>query len=520
MSEHPDVSGLSKAELLIAMQTDCVVFFTFYLEDALDLEIPPFHEDIWGELLEFVIALNQDGAIKTLKKLFAVPREHAKSTIAKLAAILFLKYTRLSFLLYVSKTQGHGKNAIKDILAWFESPQETELHGRSTPIKNSETEGLWISNIQIRDSMTVPPRTKRVTLKALGSLQQVRGLLINNQRPDLIILDDIEDLDNTTIELQPKLDRWLFGSLLKAFAKTYFVIMIGNMLSNTTILYRLSKDPEWNPTVLGSIVRNRTTGKLEPLWNGRHTLESLMKEYSTYRRIGQGATWEAEMMNLTMNEIYREDMKGIVYVAKPNPEDLEAGAIILDPAFGKNSWNDDSAFTVHARVKGQPVPAVVESRVGKFTEREMFEIFLELSYYWGITTWVIESQAAQRLLIPIFELLFQEYHIRGDIFTMLPIQRNQETKASAILAFRKIVKGGNYGIADTEYELVERLGDYDPSSKKPDDLCDSASYGNNIWIHFGKVIEFNGIKKVALIASGEAMESGLGVMLSSEIASW
>jgi hypothetical protein len=502
------------------MRHDCVAFFTFYLQEALDLEVPPFHEDIWGELLEFVEKLNRDGTIQTLKKLFAVPREHAKTTIAKLATILFLKYTKLSFLLYVSKTQGHGKNAIKDILGWLESPQERELHGHPTIIKNSETEGLWQLNIQIRTSMSEAPRVKRITMKALGSLQQVRGLLIDNKRPDLIILDDIEDLDNTTIELQPKLDRWLFGSLLKSFAKTYFVIMIGNMLSNTTILYRLSKDSEWNPTVLGSLVRNRDTRKLEPLWQGRHTLESLLKEYSTYRRMGQGATWEAEMMNLTMNEIYREDMKGLVYVPKPNPEDIEWGAIVLDPAFGKNSWNDDSAFTVHVKIKGIPIPAIVESRVGKFTELQQFEIFLELSYYWGLTTWVIEAQAAQKLLISYFNLLFQEYKIRADLFTLLPIQRHQDTKASAILAFRKAAKGGNYGIADTEFDLVEKLGDYDPTSKQHDDLCDSASYGLNIWIHFSQIIEINGIKKVAMIAHGESGVEGEGILLSAAIGNW
>lgn len=514
-------SQISKADLIVAMRHDCVSFFTFYLEDDLDLEVPAFHEDIWGELLEFVDKMNRDGTIQTLKKLFAVPREHAKTTIAKLATILFLKYTKLSFLLYVSKTQGHGKNAIKDILQWFESPQERELHGPCIQIKMSETEGLWDLVIRIRDSASAPPREKRITLKALGAGQQVRGLLINNKRPDLIILDDIEDLDNTTVDLQPKLDKWLFGSLLKAFAKTYFVIMIGNMLSETTALARLAKDPEWNPTVLGSLIRNKVTGKLEPLWPGRHSVESLLREYASYRRMGQGATWEAEMMNLTMNEIYREDMKGIVYVAMPNPEEIEAGALVLDPAFGKNSWSDDSSITVHVKIKGVPIPAIVDSRTGRFSEFEVFDILLELSYYWGITTWVIEAQAAQRLLISIFTLLLAERKIREDLFTMLPIQRNQETKGTAILAFRKAVKGGNYAISNTQYDLVEKLGDYDPTSKDHDDLCDSASYGMNIWVHFGKVIEMAGIKRVALLASGAIQESGSGsVQLSSDLSNW
>lgn len=518
MTNQAADAQLSKAELLVAMRTDCVTFFTFYLEDSLDLAIPEFHEDIWGELLEFVLQLNQDATIKTLKKLFAVPREHAKSTIAKLAVILFFKYTSLSFLLYVSKTQGHAIAAIEDILKWLDSPQEKELHGGILfTHKASATMGTWIVDIGIRDSMSAQPRRKRIILRAIGSLSQVRGSLLDNKRPDLCVLDDIEDLDNTTIELQPKLDRWLFGSLLKSFAKTYFVMMIGNMLSDTTILARLAKEPSWNPTVFGSIVKDKRTGQLRPLWDGRHTLESLLTEYMSYRKMGQGATWEAEMMNLTQNEIFKDNMRGVRYVPQPSPEDIEYGAIVLDPAFGLKTWHDDAAFTVHVKIRGVPVPTVVDSSVGKFSEEKLFDEFLRLSFYWGLNTWCIEANAAQKLLIPFFKLLMQSRHINEEAFVMLPVQNGIEGKGSKILAFRRTANTGSYGISTTQDDLVVKLGEYDPNSKKHDDLCDSAAYGLIIWEHYGTLIEGNGVKQMAMLAYGDSDSVGYPVIDSLDM---
>ena len=89
---------LSKEELKSAIQRDCVLFFSFYLQDELTMEVPDFHEEIWDELLEYLDRVNDPNMlVGVIRKLLAVPREHAKTTIIKLAVILFLRYSPLSF---------------------------------------------------------------------------------------------------------------------------------------------------------------------------------------------------------------------------------------------------------------------------------------------------------------------------------------------------------------------------------------------------------------------------------------
>lgn len=505
MDDSSTLVSINKDELLAAIQHDCVTFLSFYLGDKLTLAVPDLHIEIWNELLLMIQTSNQSGAIQQLRKLFAVPRDHAKSTLAKLAVVLFSRYSPFFFTLYVSKTNTIAKNAIRDILEWFNSPQERELYGAS-PIthKSSETESLWIISIPTRRNAGEAPTFKRLILKALGADQQVRGLNIANERPQIVVIDDIEDTDNTkTPEAQANLDEWFLGPFFKAISKRAVVIFIGNMIRKTTLLARLTKDPSWNPTVYGALVRNKTTGLLEPLWPGRHTVESLLAEYREYRRLGRGYIWEAEMMNLTQDDILMSNMDGTVRASQPLPEMLEAGFITVDPAFGQNSWNDDTGIVVHARIKGYGIPFVVDSKCEKMTEDEIFDNLIEFSYKWGITCWCIEAEAAQKLLIPYFRLLMQSRKMNEGLFMMLPVVSGGTKKASRIVAWRNSVSSGSYGIVWEEQIILDKLIEYLPDAKVHDDHIDSGAYGVTAWQLYGETINSLGIKQVAMLVFGD-----------------
>ncbi len=510
-------ADLSVAELLTALQHDCVTFFGFYLGEDLTLQVPDFHEEIWAELLDMLRQSNLPGATFQLHKLFAVPREHSKSTIAKLAVILFLRYSPLSFVLYVSKTNGMATNAIRDILMWLNSAQEQQLFGPVSVIKSSENESLWIINIMIRRSSTERPWVKTCIFRALGSDQQVRGTLIRNKRPQIVVIDDIEDLDNTKVSQQGGLDEWFMGSLMKAFDSTRHVcIFIGNMIRKTSLLARLAKEKEWNPTVFGCLVRDRVTNELRPLWIGKHTVEALLKEYRYYKRMGTGHMWEAEMMNLTQDEILTNDLSKVVMPPMPMPEDLEAGCLCLDPAFGLKGWNDYSAITVHARIKGVGIPVIIDSWYGRVKEDVIFDMLLELSMKWGISTWCIESVAAQQLLIPYFTLLMQVRKLNENVITFLPLQSGKQAKPSRILAMTNAVGTSNYGIAEGQNELLQAYVDYSSDSTEHDDLVDSGAYGLIAWQTYGQTIESNGIKQIAMVIFNSGEENTL--MLEHQIA--
>jgi len=499
---------VDKEQLLIAIRRDCQVFLSFYMGDQLDLEIPDFHEELWDEFLHLLDEVNDPAKLTgTLKKLLGVPREHAKTTLVKLAVILFFRYSRLSFCAYISNTFAAALNAIKDIKDWMTSNQEVDLYGAPDIIKSSDTDGLFIMAIGIPGQ----ERKKVVILKAFGVGTQIRGTLIRNQRPDFMVFDDVESQETAASKLQQaKLDAWCLGTALKSMGRLGLCVFIGNMIGEGSLLARLSRDAasEWRPTVFGAIIRDRN-GFLRPLWKGRWTLQALLDEYASYRRLGNGHIWEAEMMNLTAKDIFGESLANAIRVPRPDPNEIEAGFICLDPAFGTHGWNDESAITVHLRLLGGDIPFVAELIHGRYKEEQLFDEMVAASYRWGLTTWVIEAQAAQRLLIPLFRAFLIQRGMMPELFLMIPILAGKESKASRILAFRTIVAKGSYGLCETVQELFERLEAYSPDGNDHDDAEDSASYGTLVWNLHGTLVKGQGRQDVAGLIMGTATAGSL-----------
>lgn len=502
--------SLDRSELIRALRIDCISVLAFYLGDELDLDVPEFHEEIWDEFVEYLDKVNDPRFIVgKLQKLFCVPRGHAKSTLSKLAVILFLRYSKFSFALYASNTKNIAMNAIKDIIGWLDSEQDRDLFNHTCyREKSNEAEALWIIHIGMPDG-----GTKRCILKAIGADAQVRGTLIESRRPELVVIDDCEDLSTASTEAtQTRLDEWLFGSLLEAVAKKSLVIMLGNMIKKTTAICRLSKDTEWNPTVFGAIVRDKKTGELKPLWPGMHSVNSLLKAYASRRKLGLGYVWVHEWMNLTAEEVFGVDMANAVQIPFPNPDQIISGCIVVDPAFGEKSYNDNTSITVHVQLKnkedfGYGIPHVIDVRTGRFIEEAILDQLLELTEIWGINTWCIESISAQRLLIPYFRLAMRLRLLDPDKIMILPIDGGTKAKSSRLLAFKNAVSSGSYGLADHLEDTMSKLMMYDPTSSERDDELDSCALGTIAWDKHGAVIEANGVQHIALTLNNEETNS-------------
>src|SRR3546814_15606201 len=174
-----------------------------------------------------------------------------------LAVVWYFRYTNHRFCVYLSNTNTIAKNACKDIIGYLKSPNSIAVFGEIKMIKESETDSLWIFELT-----TPEGRVKKCILRAVGAGQQMRGINIDNQRPDMAVVDDVEDNENHESELlQKTLDRWIFGPFLKALARRKKVIWLGNMLQKTSLLARLSQRTNRNPVASGSLVETESDRK-------------------------------------------------------------------------------------------------------------------------------------------------------------------------------------------------------------------------------------------------------------------
>src|SRR3546814_965298 len=106
--------------------------------------------------------------------LLAIPRDHAKTTLSKLAVVWYFRYTNHRFCVYLSNTNTIAKNACKDIIGYLKSPNSIAVFGEIKMIKESETDSLWIFELT-----TPAGRVKTCILRAVGAGQQMRGINID-----------------------------------------------------------------------------------------------------------------------------------------------------------------------------------------------------------------------------------------------------------------------------------------------------------------------------------------------------
>jgi hypothetical protein len=178
-------------------------------------------------------------------------------------------------------------------------------------------------------------RTKRCMLRAIGQGQQMRGINIDNIRPDIAVVDDVEDNENTESETQQKkLDKWMFGPFLKALARKKKILWLGNMLTKTSLLARLSRNIRWNPVVFGCLVKDAVTGALLPLWPNKWSVAALKEDFKEYRDLGLVESWMCEMMNMPGHGENGFTAESLNYLPIPTPDDCQACWITVDPALG------------------------------------------------------------------------------------------------------------------------------------------------------------------------------------------
>lgn len=462
------------------LRNDGEFFIEFYLGEELTTPVPHFHTEIWKLMTGTAMQ----------RVLLAIPRDHAKTTLSKLCVVWYFLFTNHRFCVYLSNTNTIAKNACKDIINYMRSANHTAVFGPLRIIKESETDSLWIFELTRPDGTT-----KKCILRAVGAGQQMRGINIDNQRPDIAVVDDVEDNENTDSEiLQKKLDKWIFGPFIKALARQKKIIWLGNMLQKTSLLARLATNPKWNPVVFGALVKHPVTGKLIPLWPERWPLDELIEDFNEYRDLGLIETWMCEMMNMPGHGKNGFTQEQLFYQPVPTPDSIKAAWMVLDPAFGKEAHNDDSSITLHV-LPEDGVPMVATQITGKMSEHELFDNMLALARYWNCWVWGVEAIAGQRVLIPFFNILLATQQLNHHV-EIIPLMAGRgDPKLGRISAWVSLMAKKEYAIPEGDIEITQQVLGYNVAIKnQKDDLIDSCAYGPQMLDQFLPLLiqQFNG----------------------------
>lgn len=441
------------SEIKEVLKDDPEMFIQFNLGEDLIFDVPFFHIDIF-------LLLTSTTAMRAV---LAIPRGHAKTTLSKLAVVHYFLFTDFSFIVYVSNTNPVAKEAVSDIIGFMHTENFIQVWGEIEMITKNASTGAY--------RFRIPGINKICILKALGAQQQMRGINVNNQRPQLAVVDDLEDYENTDSEIQiKKLRQWVFGTFMKALdRRKQKIIWLGNMLSNDSILKSICDNPKWHSRVYGAILAD---GK--PLWPDMWSIESLVDDYKEYQRDGQGHTWMAEMMNNPLpegNGLIKASE--ITYKICPFPEECDYAFITIDPAISEKTWADNTAIVVHGFFERYWMP--VDYYLGTTDPIRLFDLTMNLAMKWGVRVIAIEGTAYQASLQHFFPYLMQERGMYG--YDVIKLDAGAK-KTERLAPWAALLKNKEYVLPEGDFAITKQLLEYDPMRKRnDDDLIDACAYG-------------------------------------------
>ncbi|HOM27126.1 MAG TPA: phage terminase large subunit [bacterium] len=295
-------------------------------------------------------------------------RGSGKTTISMLFYPIWAMITgKAHFIVLISDTFSQIKEHIYNIKTELENNSLLKKDfGPFNILENAKSEE-WQ-----KTSIIIPTYDTKIVGKSTG--QKVRGIRYKQWRPDLVIIDDIEDVEMIrTKEQRDKTHRWLVGNVMPAGeAKKTKFILIGNLLHSDGVMSRIEKE-------IKDKIRDGKVLKI-PLINDRNEIawpdkfpnEEVIEEEK--RKIGYNdsigmRSWQREYLLRIVPEegqVIKDDWIKY-YDELPKDENIISKGTGVDLAISKKSTADYTAMVsgVMAVVNNKPTIYVMPNPVNE-----------------------------------------------------------------------------------------------------------------------------------------------------------
>jgi hypothetical protein len=277
------------------------------------------------------------------------PRDGGKSTNAELCCVALGAKKARNYIIYVSGTQDQADDHVANISALLESRKLEYMYPDLTAralTKFGHSKGWRRNRLRTRQGFTVD---------ALGLNTAIRGMKLEQARPDLIILDDIDDELDTLLTVEKKL-KMLQTKILPAGAPHVAVLGVQNLVHRESVFSRfvdgradflanrIMSGP--HPALLSMTCEQRDgrtvlTGGI-PTWDGLSLqrcqeivdtigMSAFMSEHQHEQHEVEGALWDREILDSTRVQDTPELVRIVVAVDPPATSGLqsaEAGIVV------------------------------------------------------------------------------------------------------------------------------------------------------------------------------------------------
>ncbi len=433
-----DTSPKAKKERKEKAEKDVLYFFKTYLPHYFDSEFADFHRELVS-LLE----------TRETPVVVAIPRGHGKTTFCTFGyPIHQVLFKKRHYIILISETLDQAKEFLLPIKLEFEHNERIKQDFGEVRITKWTEDEIIVNDIKI---------------KALGAGQKIRGRKYRQYRPDLIVVDDIENDESVKNEKRTiKKYRWILEAVYPAMGKNASLFVVGNVISKKSVISRLLQHPFWKKIKYSAIKKDGT-----PLWPAEYSLERLERIKAN---IGTFA-FNKEYLNEPEDE---ESAFRRTWIRYFNFEEIKDRNLLFygacDPSLGSGEIHDYKAFVVIG-VDRTGIIYVVDAWIRKASIDSMLDVFYDKYSEWKLIQIALETQAFQEILLREFDSKAKEKGFH------LPIRgiKHSVSKVARIQRLSPLVERGKIRFLKdhTDIELlVDQLVNF-PSDTLGDDGPDA-----------------------------------------------
>lgn len=350
-------------------------------------------------------------------------RESGKDQIVFQANLMHAMTYPLSYRSYILMVGANKKDMafkLKDITRQWQSEQHKDL--RTNLVKVVEDSGDAFEALYSHG--------RRVRIETYGRLGGIRGRVWGIKRPDIVILNDVQDPDDMRSDTIPETDWDWFLSDVMFLGKESRIFIIGNNLGARCIVERViahARAFNFQTMKVGIAESLEDDGTLvrvgKPTWPARHSVDEIRSGYLAFKSIGKADHYMREKMCINVAPLSRPlSSSKLTKIDIHDPDviaDVKGSRIytLVDPAIGLKSTNDPTVIaTIADATNGRRYVLEVDRRQRKASEQRD-DIFRQVAR-WGSTAVGIESVAYQKVLC---EMVEEEQLRRGVTFPVVPI---------------------------------------------------------------------------------------------------
>lgn len=371
-------------DLLVACSTDTKLLAKTFMPDRFS---SPFSTVLHDPIFDLIDSGERYIAI-------AAPRGTGKTSLSLAKAAQSILFRKRRFIPWVSTSHDiatlQTENLKRELVT---APEIKKIFGgvktrQAGELDESFSKKAWVG---YNHSLVLPR----------GCGQQVRGILFGSARPDLIIVDDLEDADDVkNDDLRRALKQWFWADLIKCtsrFDKDFQIIYIDTLKHEDALLQDLLDSPSWASVRLE--ICNDDLISADPVFMPQQEVTAL---YDSHAEQGQLDVFYREFRNLPIakaNASFQQRYFQYMTV----PESLECGAkweyvVLVDPAKTVNMNSCESAVVgVGIDTHGNRL-YVRDVVAGKFHPDELYDHAISMCVRLGARVLAVEETSLKEFI--------------------------------------------------------------------------------------------------------------------------